>query len=113
VPAGEVLLYVKLCLQSIFFAERFADQRLRTVCFCNPQPQAQVPALRFSGALLHVCPQSTATLLANQNHVHSKPRGSLLLSPPQNPRCQLYVTVEPCIMCAGALSLLGIGEVRG
>jgi tRNA-specific adenosine deaminase 2 len=26
-------------------------------------------------------------------------------------RCQLYVTVEPCIMCAGALSLLGIGQV--
>jgi len=26
-------------------------------------------------------------------------------------RCQLYVTVEPCIMCAGALSILGIGEV--
>ncbi|KAF6265268.1 cytidine deaminase-like protein [Scenedesmus sp. NREL 46B-D3] len=26
-------------------------------------------------------------------------------------RCQLYVTVEPCIMCAGALSLLRIGQV--
>ncbi|WIA10088.1 hypothetical protein OEZ85_010295 [Tetradesmus obliquus] len=26
-------------------------------------------------------------------------------------RCQLYVTIEPCIMCAGALSLLGIGQV--
>mmetsp|Transcript_40481 Transcript_40481/g.89943 ORF Transcript_40481/g.89943 Transcript_40481/m.89943 type:complete len:192 (-) Transcript_40481:595-1170(-) len=27
------------------------------------------------------------------------------------PSCELYVTVEPCIMCAGALSLLGIGSV--
>ncbi|KAJ9533708.1 hypothetical protein QJQ45_026829 [Haematococcus lacustris] len=26
-------------------------------------------------------------------------------------RCTLYVTVEPCIMCAGALALIGIGEV--
>eukprot|EP00955_Chlamydomonas_euryale_P039976 351557-Chlamydomonas_euryale.AAC.28 len=26
-------------------------------------------------------------------------------------RCVLYVTVEPCIMCAGALALLGIGQV--
>lgn len=26
-------------------------------------------------------------------------------------RCELYVTVEPCIMCAGALSLLGFGRV--
>eukprot|EP00877_Chromochloris_zofingiensis_P012704 jgi/Chrzof1/7688/Cz02g33010.t1 len=26
-------------------------------------------------------------------------------------RCQLYVTCEPCIMCAAALSLIGIGEV--
>eukprot|EP00878_Enallax_costatus_P021810 GHUV01023115.1.p2 GENE.GHUV01023115.1~~GHUV01023115.1.p2 ORF type:complete len:118 (+),score=12.23 GHUV01023115.1:424-777(+) len=26
-------------------------------------------------------------------------------------RCQLYVTIEPCIMCAGALSLLGVKEV--
>ncbi|KAK9830197.1 hypothetical protein WJX72_010241 [[Myrmecia] bisecta] len=25
--------------------------------------------------------------------------------------CDLYVTCEPCIMCAGALSLLGIGRV--
>lgn len=25
--------------------------------------------------------------------------------------CQLYVTIEPCIMCAGALSLLGIRQV--
>lgn len=26
-------------------------------------------------------------------------------------RCQLYVTIEPCIMCAAALSLLGVGQV--
>ncbi|GLC73659.1 hypothetical protein PLESTF_001405500 [Pleodorina starrii] len=26
-------------------------------------------------------------------------------------RCDLYVTVEPCIMCAGALSLLGFRQV--
>lgn len=26
-------------------------------------------------------------------------------------RCSLYVTCEPCIMCAGALSLLGISSV--
>ncbi|EFJ50703.1 hypothetical protein VOLCADRAFT_73641 [Volvox carteri f. nagariensis] len=26
-------------------------------------------------------------------------------------RCDLYVTVEPCIMCAGALSLLGFRKV--
>ncbi|PNW74793.1 hypothetical protein CHLRE_12g509600v5 [Chlamydomonas reinhardtii] len=26
-------------------------------------------------------------------------------------RCELYVTVEPCIMCAGALSLLGFRQV--
>ncbi|KAI8464784.1 MAG: cytidine deaminase-like protein [Monoraphidium minutum] len=26
-------------------------------------------------------------------------------------RCQLYVTCEPCIMCAGALSLVGMGRV--
>eukprot|EP00879_Flechtneria_rotunda_P024468 GHRR01025939.1.p1 GENE.GHRR01025939.1~~GHRR01025939.1.p1 ORF type:complete len:213 (+),score=102.02 GHRR01025939.1:674-1312(+) len=26
-------------------------------------------------------------------------------------RCQLYVTIEPCIMCAAALSLLGTGHV--
>ena len=26
-------------------------------------------------------------------------------------RCDLYVTCEPCIMCAGALSLLGIHRV--
>lgn len=26
-------------------------------------------------------------------------------------RCQLYVTIEPCIMCAGALSLLGFKQV--
>lgn len=26
-------------------------------------------------------------------------------------RCQLYVTIEPCIMCAGALSLLGFQQV--
>ncbi len=26
-------------------------------------------------------------------------------------RCTLYVTCEPCIMCAGALALLGIGHV--
>jgi tRNA(Arg) A34 adenosine deaminase TadA len=26
-------------------------------------------------------------------------------------RCTLYVTVEPCIMCAGALALIGIGHV--
>ncbi|PNH07948.1 tRNA-specific adenosine deaminase 2 [Tetrabaena socialis] len=26
-------------------------------------------------------------------------------------RCELYVTVEPCIMCAGALSLLGFSQV--
>jgi len=26
-------------------------------------------------------------------------------------QCDLYVTVEPCIMCAGALSLIGIREV--
>lgn len=25
--------------------------------------------------------------------------------------CQLFVTVEPCIMCAGALALLGFGQV--
>jgi len=27
------------------------------------------------------------------------------------PRCHLYVTCEPCIMCAGALSLINIGKV--
>ena len=27
-------------------------------------------------------------------------------------RCSLYVTVEPCIMCAGALSLLGFERVK-
>lgn len=27
------------------------------------------------------------------------------------PKCTLYVTCEPCIMCAGALSLVGIGRV--
>ncbi len=27
-------------------------------------------------------------------------------------RCTLYVTVEPCIMCSGALSLLGFRQVR-
>jgi tRNA-specific adenosine deaminase 2 len=27
------------------------------------------------------------------------------------PRCELYVTCEPCIMCAGALSLMGFGAV--
>jgi hypothetical protein len=33
-------------------------------------------------------------------------------SPPARPlRCTLYVTVEPCIMCAGALALIGIGQV--
>lgn len=26
-------------------------------------------------------------------------------------RCQLYVTIEPCIMCAGALSLMGFKRV--
>ncbi|KAF8069501.1 TAD2 [Scenedesmus sp. PABB004] len=26
-------------------------------------------------------------------------------------RCELYVTIEPCIMCAGALSLLGVRRV--
>ena len=26
-------------------------------------------------------------------------------------RCELYVTCEPCIMCAGALSLLGVAHV--
>jgi tRNA-specific adenosine deaminase 2 len=25
--------------------------------------------------------------------------------------CQLYVTIEPCIMCAAALSLIGIQKV--
>ena len=25
--------------------------------------------------------------------------------------CQLYVTIEPCMMCAGALSLLGFEKV--
>mmetsp|Transcript_27295 Transcript_27295/g.59614 ORF Transcript_27295/g.59614 Transcript_27295/m.59614 type:complete len:189 (-) Transcript_27295:299-865(-) len=27
------------------------------------------------------------------------------------PECELYVTCEPCIMCAGALSLINLGKV--
>ena len=35
----------------------------------------------------------------------------LLLRPACMRRCQLYVTCEPCIMCAGALSLLQFERV--
>lgn len=48
-----------------------------------------------SAALLHEYAQLTYSYIDTQ----------------QPPRCEVYVTCEPCIMCAGALSLLRVRRV--
>mmetsp|Transcript_1590 Transcript_1590/g.3291 ORF Transcript_1590/g.3291 Transcript_1590/m.3291 type:complete len:215 (+) Transcript_1590:97-741(+) len=68
---------------------------------------------RVSGAILARGGNRTNLLRNGTRHCEMVAMDALLKlhGPEAFPRSRLYVTLEPCIMCAGALLQLGVGEV--
>ena len=91
--------------------------RIRPACPAQPPPRSRHRRGVFPRPILT---QNFPTSL-----IHRRARGTRSLRPSTSSwrataadavaagfdRCSLYVTVEPCIMCAGALSLLGFERV--
>jgi tRNA(Arg) A34 adenosine deaminase TadA len=72
----------------------------------------------FAGGKLHArtataAVRSRITMVPPHPLMHILPHASVshLCFAAVRCRCELYVTVEPCIMCASALALIGIGQV--